>query len=266
MQDKPGHWNCGAEAPNFTAATEVTGWKRDERLGLFVFVSVLCAAVLGGAVLWTSGALDEGQPEVKVASPDDETSGDLGISGLQPSFAVEDVLHAEARLAPVGKFDGESSGPGTPKATSNGRAEVGKAMDIQPIADERSPRRVQIAQAVRPETDTDRSAEAHKESGPTASDEAASPDEGAGESGAAEPAWIAGLEPGQRPAIAPVIRQVTKESGWYSWALTGTTRPYPESFKFLEDQEAWYTPFSRPGMTRPYDLRGWHAPALTEGS
>lgn len=40
----------------------------------------------------------------------------------------------------------------------------------------------------------------------------------------------------------------------------GITAPTPEAIKsFLKDQGAWYTPFSRPGMTGPYDIRGWHS-------
>ncbi len=30
-------------------------------------------------------------------------------------------------------------------------------------------------------------------------------------------------------------------------------------------QGEWYTPFSRPGMPGPYDLRGWHRPADGKG-
>lgn len=71
---------------------------------------------------------------------------------------------------------------------------------------------------------------------------------------------IAGLNPSQRPEGAPVIREVDKPEGWYTRALTGISRPYPPSLRFLEDQGNWYTPFNRPGMLPPYDLRGWHSP------
>jgi hypothetical protein len=40
--------------------------------------------------------------------------------------------------------------------------------------------------------------------------------------------------------------------------LHGVSSPIPESLKFLNDQGAWFNPFTRPGMTGPYDLRGWH--------
>jgi len=69
---------------------------------------------------------------------------------------------------------------------------------------------------------------------------------------------VAGLEPSQRPAGAPVVEHVEKDDAWYQEALTGITQPYPHSLRFLEDQGNWYTPFNRPGMLGPYDIRGWH--------
>lgn len=70
--------------------------------------------------------------------------------------------------------------------------------------------------------------------------------------------FIAGVHPAQRPAGAPVITEVIKDAGWYAKALVGVLQPYPASLRFLEDQGAWYTPFTHPGMTGPYDIRGWH--------
>lgn len=69
---------------------------------------------------------------------------------------------------------------------------------------------------------------------------------------------IAGTQPFQRPAGAPVIREVQKPDGWYTRALTGISRPYPPSLRFLEDQGNWYTPFDHPGMHGRYDIRGWY--------
>lgn len=71
--------------------------------------------------------------------------------------------------------------------------------------------------------------------------------------------FIAGTAPDQRPADAPVISAVDKSGDWYTHALTGVERPYPPSLHFLENQGAWFTPFTRPGMTGPYDIRQWHA-------
>ena len=75
----------------------------------------------------------------------------------------------------------------------------------------------------------------------------------------AENLFIAGLHPGQRPENAPVITEVFKDQAWYARALTGISWPYPNSLRFLDNQGNWYTPFSRPGMTGYYDLRGWHS-------
>jgi hypothetical protein len=70
---------------------------------------------------------------------------------------------------------------------------------------------------------------------------------------------IAGTQPSERPAGAPMIREVRKPEGWFTRALTGISRPYPPSLRFLEDQGNWYTPFNHPGMYGRYDIRGWHS-------
>mgnify|MGYP001825508724 CR=1 FL=1 len=70
---------------------------------------------------------------------------------------------------------------------------------------------------------------------------------------------IAGTQPSQRPVGAPVIREVQKPEGWYEQALTGITKPYPASLRFLENQGNWHTPFNHPGMYGRYDIRGWHS-------
>ncbi len=69
---------------------------------------------------------------------------------------------------------------------------------------------------------------------------------------------VAGVNPSQRPADAPVISAVRHDGQWYQQALTGISQPYPSSLKFLEDQGNWHTPFNRPGATGSYDLRGWY--------
>lgn len=71
--------------------------------------------------------------------------------------------------------------------------------------------------------------------------------------------YIAGTAPSLRPAGAPVLITFAKDAAWYRTALTGIEAPpYPYSLRFLEDQGAWYTPFNRPGLTGPYDIRNWH--------
>ena len=72
--------------------------------------------------------------------------------------------------------------------------------------------------------------------------------------------FIGGSTPWQRPANAPVIETVDHDEAWFRHALTGISRPYPASLGFLDDQGNWHTPFNRPGMTGPYDIRGWHQP------
>ncbi|MBU0500030.1 MAG: hypothetical protein KJ558_03125 [Gammaproteobacteria bacterium] len=69
---------------------------------------------------------------------------------------------------------------------------------------------------------------------------------------------LAGLKPDQRPAGAPVLTETGKGDAWHQRAMTGISTPYPDSLGFLADQGNWYTPFDHPGMTGPYDLRGWH--------
>ena len=82
----------------------------------------------------------------------------------------------------------------------------------------------------------------------------------AGESIGAETAVVAGTQPDRRPEGAPVAVAPTKDQAWYTRALRGVEGPPPPSLRWLEDQGGWYTPFYRPGMTGPYDIRGLHQP------
>lgn len=80
---------------------------------------------------------------------------------------------------------------------------------------------------------------------------------------AAEAAPIAGLAPYERPANAP--RLTTDLPIDRQQALFGVSTPVPQSIeKFLQHQGGWFNPFLHPGMTGPYDLRGWHAQAKRE--
>jgi len=78
---------------------------------------------------------------------------------------------------------------------------------------------------------------------------------------------VSGLEPSLRPAGAPSISTYPKDAAWYRHALTGVVPPYPTGLRFLENQGAWHSPFVRPGMTGPYDIRNWHgyAPSSIQG-
>lgn len=71
-------------------------------------------------------------------------------------------------------------------------------------------------------------------------------------------AYIAGTHPAERPAAAPTITEVQHDADWYTTALTGVGQPYPASLHFLENQGNWFSPFTHPGMTGRYDIRGWH--------
>ena len=70
--------------------------------------------------------------------------------------------------------------------------------------------------------------------------------------------FVAGVAPDRRPEGAPRISAVVHPRAWYEKALTGIGRPYPVSLFFLDAQGDWYSPFTVPGMTGRYDLRGWH--------
>lgn len=70
--------------------------------------------------------------------------------------------------------------------------------------------------------------------------------------------FVAGLQPNQRPADAPVIQEFTPSADWRKQALAGISDPIPDSLNFLDNQGAWYTPFNRLGMPGYYDLRNLH--------
>ena len=75
---------------------------------------------------------------------------------------------------------------------------------------------------------------------------------------AADDVFVAGVEPSQRPASAPRLMVAMHPQAWYVRAVRGVIPPYPQSLFFLDNQGDWYTPFNRPGMPGPYDIRGWH--------
>lgn len=70
--------------------------------------------------------------------------------------------------------------------------------------------------------------------------------------------FISGIAPDQRPASAPKVMAAVHPQTWYAHAVTGVVAPYPQSLFFLDNQGDWYTPFNRPGMPAPYDIRGWY--------
>ena len=68
---------------------------------------------------------------------------------------------------------------------------------------------------------------------------------------------IAGLTPDQRPAGAPVIKDFQRDKSAEAKNFQGISKPYPPGLPVV-DQGAWFTPFNRPGMPQPYDIREWH--------
>lgn len=72
--------------------------------------------------------------------------------------------------------------------------------------------------------------------------------------------YIAGVQPDQRPAGAPKTATYNKSGDWLARATKGVEKPHPESLKFLQDQGAWYTPFTQAGMPGRYDIRHLHQP------
>ena len=76
---------------------------------------------------------------------------------------------------------------------------------------------------------------------------------------------IAGTTPDRRPEGAPVVSETGLTMFGLAMALRGISQPVPPNLDFLDDQGAWFTPFTRPGMTGPYDIRGLHT-GLDHGS
>ena len=72
-------------------------------------------------------------------------------------------------------------------------------------------------------------------------------------------AFIAGLQPYQRPQNAPTIKSYEQTPAWRQRALRGIANP-PTGTDFLAAQGAWYTPFTQPGMPGKYDIRQLHMP------
>lgn len=76
---------------------------------------------------------------------------------------------------------------------------------------------------------------------------------------AAEPQVVGGITPDRRPEGFPKITTYELDR---KQALHGISKPIPASIEqWLDDQGAWFTPFSHPGMTDPYDIRNWHEKA-----
>ena len=71
--------------------------------------------------------------------------------------------------------------------------------------------------------------------------------------------FVAGLQPDRRPEAAPRITGSAPSDSETETAVRGIDRPLPP-LSFLKDHGGWYSPFTRPGMPGPYDIRGLHRP------
>lgn len=64
---------------------------------------------------------------------------------------------------------------------------------------------------------------------------------------------LGGTTPDRRPEGAPKVLAAPERT-----RKPAGIPPDLSGLGFVRDQGNWYTPFDRPGMPPPYDLRGWH--------
>ena len=79
-------------------------------------------------------------------------------------------------------------------------------------------------------------------------------------SAAAAESFVAGVEPDRRPASAPRLASPAPLAP--ATQTVGIATPLPP-LAFIKDHGGWYTPFTRPGMPGPYDIRGLHTTGAT---
>ena len=75
----------------------------------------------------------------------------------------------------------------------------------------------------------------------------------------AQTGFVAGLQPDRRPPGAPVITEANFTSEQMARFLRGIEGQPPGNVTTIVATGQWYVPMRHPGMTPPYDLRGWHA-------
>ncbi|MCL2874900.1 MAG: hypothetical protein FWF12_01125 [Betaproteobacteria bacterium] len=71
--------------------------------------------------------------------------------------------------------------------------------------------------------------------------------------------FVAGLHPDWRPDEAVQLAQSTLAPEQLERALHGIDRPVSGNVELIAATGRWWVPLRRPGMTPPYDLRGWHS-------
>lgn len=86
--------------------------------------------------------------------------------------------------------------------------------------------------------------------------------QGAGDPVTAQPpadeGFIAGSAPYHRPTGAPTMPAPDGGEARLARLARGVEAPIPDGVARLNVPGRWFTPFEHPGMTAPYDLRGWH--------
>jgi hypothetical protein len=74
--------------------------------------------------------------------------------------------------------------------------------------------------------------------------------------------YVAGLHPDRRPDAAPQLTDTVRTPDQLARALHGIDPPVPGNVESIAATGNEWVPLRHPGMTWPYDLRGWHdAPA-----
>lgn len=74
----------------------------------------------------------------------------------------------------------------------------------------------------------------------------------------AAPGFVAGLVPDQRPAGTPVKADSPPTSEQMARYLKGVEGTPPGNVTHIVGTGNWWVPMRHPGMTPPYDPRGWH--------
>lgn len=71
--------------------------------------------------------------------------------------------------------------------------------------------------------------------------------------------FIAGLQPDRRPEQAPRKQARTVDDKLIARWMSGVSQPWPGNVEQIARNGDWWVPLRHPGMTGPYDIRGWHA-------
>jgi len=81
----------------------------------------------------------------------------------------------------------------------------------------------------------------------------------AASAGAQTGGYVAGLHPDRRPdAAPPQPSEVMRTPEQVERALHGVEKPVPGNVESIAATGSWWVPLRQPGMSGPYDIRGWH--------